>query len=151
MRLEVCFICRKHASAEAAAGVVYEDESVIASLMAAGAGEHRAYMGYVMLESKRHVPGLGDLSEREAGAVGMAMNRISAALREGLQAEHVYSFVQGDGVPHFHMHLVPRYPGTPVKYWHPTHILQWTEAPRGGFGELEGIRGRIRDALGRRS
>lgn len=142
-----CFICSKHHSPEARGMAVYEDAYVVASLMIAGAEERRAYLGYAIVETKRHAPALGDLHAQEAGAFGEAMNRVSAALRKALNAEHVYAFVQGDGVPHFHMHLVPRYAGTPDRYRHPVNILQWPDAPRGGAAELEAIRDSVRAAL----
>jgi diadenosine tetraphosphate (Ap4A) HIT family hydrolase len=37
------------------------------------------------------------------------------AQREALGAEHVYAFAIGDGLRHFHLHLVPRFPGTPAR------------------------------------
>jgi histidine triad (HIT) family protein len=43
--------------------------------------------------------------------------RASRALREAAGAEHVYAQVIGDRVPHLHVHLLPRYPGTPEDYW----------------------------------
>lgn len=139
---EECFICRKHRN-EAGPGrslIFHEDEQIIASLMAGGAETRGAYLGYAILETKRHVAGLGHLSPVEAKSLGAAMNVVSAALMRTLGAEHVYSFVQGDGVPHFHLHLVPRYPGTPEAHRHPTNILQWAGAPRGDLGELERLR-----------
>jgi diadenosine tetraphosphate (Ap4A) HIT family hydrolase len=44
-------------------------------------------------------------------------------------AEHVYLWVIGDEVPHLHVHLVPRYPGTPREYWGPG-VTRWPEGPR---------------------
>jgi diadenosine tetraphosphate (Ap4A) HIT family hydrolase len=29
----------------------------------------------------------------------------------------IYAFVLGHGVAHLHVHLLPRYPGTPSEYW----------------------------------
>ncbi|MBM7565169.1 diadenosine tetraphosphate (Ap4A) HIT family hydrolase [Paenibacillus sacheonensis] len=108
--------------------------------MTARAEERLAYLGYAVVETKRHAPGLGDLNAEEARAVGETMNRVSAALKETQSAEHVYAFVQGDGVPHFHIHLVPRYAGTPPEYRHPMNLVHWPDAKRGGHEALQGIR-----------
>ena len=44
-------------------------------------------------------------------------------------AEHVYSFVFGDGLAHLHVVLAPRYPGTPREYWG-VRLREWPDAPR---------------------
>jgi diadenosine tetraphosphate (Ap4A) HIT family hydrolase len=38
-----------------------------------------------------------------------------AAQRAALGAEHVYAFAIGDLLPHFHLHLVPRFAATPER------------------------------------
>ena len=108
-----CFICDKQASGDALGlGVIYEDSLVFASHIApddAGA----AYLGHVFVETKRHVARLGDLTDPEAAAVGTLVNDLSWSLLAAAGAEHVYSHVYGDGVPHLHVHLVARYPSAP--------------------------------------
>ena len=65
----------------------------------------------------RIVQRLGDLTAAEAPAFGSAVARASAALRTVAGAEHVYAMVIGDKVHHLHMHLIPRYPGTPQEFY----------------------------------
>jgi len=88
-----------------------------------------AYRGWLVVETKRHVSGLGDLTVEEAEAIGRAMSRVARVQREALGAEHVYAFVFGDAVPHLHVHLAPRYPDTPIEYWGP-RLNEWPEHPR---------------------
>ena len=66
-----------------------------------------------MMEPRRHVPGLANLTEQEAQALGLLMTRLSQALKACEAAEYVYAFVPGDAVPHLQIHLTPRYSGTP--------------------------------------
>jgi diadenosine tetraphosphate (Ap4A) HIT family hydrolase len=61
--------------------------------------------------------------------------RASRALREVAGAEHVYAAVWGDGVPHLHVHLLPRFPGTPREYWG-TQVNKWPQARRGDVAEI---------------
>ncbi|WP_308314902.1 HIT family protein [Bacillus sp. T33-2] len=89
------------------------------------------YLGHLMIDLKRHVPTIGDMMMEEAQAFGMAMARVSKALMEVEKAEHIYSLVLGDSVPHLHMHLVPRYPNTPKAYWGPMEAYDWEDAPVG--------------------
>ncbi len=141
-----CFICEKHQQGdEAQGGVLFEDKLVYVGHIHAVNGP-AAYRGYLMVEPKRHAPGLGDLTDEEAEAVGRMTNRVARLQREMLGAEHVYSFVYGDGVPHLHVHLAPRYPGTPTDYW--GHRLQrWPDAPMVDPDQMRTLVAELRDAL----
>lgn len=91
----------------------------------------------------RHAPGLGDLTDDEAASVGRLVSRVARALREVAGAEHVYSFVFGDGVPHLHVVLAPRYPGTPGEYWG-VRLTEWPEAPRVGEPTMRALVAELR-------
>jgi diadenosine tetraphosphate (Ap4A) HIT family hydrolase len=69
--------------------------------------------GWLVLTSERHARGWYDLAPEELAALGPLAARVMAAQRSGLGAEHVYAFAIGDLLPHFHLHLVPRYASTP--------------------------------------
>jgi histidine triad (HIT) family protein len=123
-----CFICDKHAEGGTAeGGVLYEDDLVYVGHLHT-MGSPTVYRGYLMVETKRHVAGLGELSDDEAAAVGRLVNRASRALRNGAGADHVFAYVYGTGIPHLHVHLAPRYPETPREFWGPS-IREWPEAP----------------------
>ncbi len=141
-----CFICHKHKEAVSAqSGLIYEDETVyIGHLLPQQATP--VYLGYLMLEPKRHAPGLADLTDSEAQALGLWAARLSRALKVSEKAEHIYAFVLGDHVPHVHIHLVPRYPGAPHQYWN-VHVDEWPDAPHGDLQEIAGLCLRIRAAL----
>jgi histidine triad (HIT) family protein len=143
-----CFVCEKHRQGdEAQGGVLYEDELVYVGHSHALDGP-TAYRGYLMIEPKRHARALGDLTDEEAAAIGRATNRFARLQREALGAEHVYSFVYGDAVPHLHVHLAPRYPGTPTDYW--GHRLQrWPDAPKVTLDEMRSLISLLRAAMHR--
>jgi histidine triad (HIT) family protein len=141
-----CFVCDKHRGAvEVPGGPIVDDELVYASHMWSPEGG-AVYLGYLFLEPKRHVPGLADLTPEEGARLGELTARLSLALRECEGAEHVYSAVIGHHVPHLHVHLAPRYPGTPEDYWW-TRLLDWPDAPRGGADEVAAVGQRLREAL----
>lgn len=126
-----CYICRKHrAEVRAPGGPIYQDDLVFASHAAIPEGQQTTYLGAVLIEPKRHIPGLADLSDQEAGVVGLLIARVSRALALVSQAEHIYLFVLGHHSDHLHIWLVPRYPGTPREYWG-LRVDEWPEAPRG--------------------
>ena len=109
-----CFVCAKHALGQnAPGGVLFEDDQVYAGHAYPLVEPVSAYRGYLVAEPVRHVAGLGDLTDPEAVALGLLVNRLARALKEVAEAEHVYSFGFGDGVAHLHVVLAPRYAGTP--------------------------------------
>jgi diadenosine tetraphosphate (Ap4A) HIT family hydrolase len=100
-----------------------------------------------MVEPKRHVLGLGDLTDDEAGAVGRLANRGARVLKAVVGAEHVYAFVYGGAVPHLHVHLAPRYPGTPRPFWGP-RLPEWPDAPKVDPVEMRVLVSRLRQNIG---
>lgn len=71
--------------------------------------------GWLVLTSERHARAWYDLDPAELSSLGLVVARVMAAQRAVLQAEHVYAFAIGDVLHHFHLHLVPRYAGTPER------------------------------------
>ena len=141
-----CYICRKHrGEITIPGGAIYED-----SLLYAGhikiEDAQPTYLGYLMIETKRHTPGLADLTDDEAQAIGSLAVRLSRALKASEGAEHVYAFVIGHHIPHFHMHIAARYPGAPRQYWD-VHVDEWPDAPHGGDQEIADLCARLRNYL----
>ncbi len=145
-----CFVCAKLASsfADVPGGELLGDPLVAVShlpLVTPAGSADSVYLGYLMVEPRRHLASLGDLSADEAAAFGRAASAASRALHSA-GAEHVYAAVIGHGVDHLHMHLIARYPGTPREYWW-TRVDEWPEAPRGGAAEVAAFCERLRAAL----
>jgi diadenosine tetraphosphate (Ap4A) HIT family hydrolase len=142
---EACAICEKHRGEGPLGGeLVVEDEHLLA-FHAPASAEDPAYLGYLFVETRRHVAELGDLTGEEADALGRLAARLSSALvRVG--ADHVYAAVIGDRARHFHLHLVGRQPGTPPEYWW-TRVDEWPGAPRGDPAEVARYCARLREAL----
>ncbi len=120
-------------------GPVAEDDLVLVSHAvtpeALGREGTRAYLGHLIVEPRRHAPGLADLTDMEARSVGLWSTLASRALRDVAGAEHVYAAVIGDAVPHLHVQLTPRFPGTPREYWW-TRVKEWPDARRGDAAEI---------------
>jgi diadenosine tetraphosphate (Ap4A) HIT family hydrolase len=71
--------------------------------------------GWLVLTSERHARAWYDLDAAELAGLGPLAARVMAAQRAALGAEHVYAFAIGDLLPHFHLHLVPRFADTPER------------------------------------
>lgn len=138
-----CFVCRKHrGKVGVPGGIVYEDELVHCSHIVVPEGRARVYLGTLFVEPRRHVAGIGDLHADEAERVGLLASRVAAALQATEGAEHVYVFVLGHHVPHLHVWLAPRYPGTPREFW-PLRLAEWPAAPTGGPPEIAALCERV--------
>jgi len=146
-----CFVCRKHREQGPLlpGGPVGEDELVIVSHLTPAAADRPSgpvYLGHLLVEPRRHAPGLADLTDAEARAVGWWCTQASRALREAAGAEHVYAAVIGDNVAHLHVHLLPRYPGTPREYWW-DRVDEWPDARRGTQPEIATLVAGLRACL----
>jgi ATP adenylyltransferase len=111
----------------------------------APADEHGlASLGYLFIETDRHVPYLADLSLNEAEALGRLRTRLAAALRAATHAEFVFAAVIGRGVAHFHEHLFARFPGTPNDVpWHQSDEA----APRADQATIADLARRLATAI----
>lgn len=147
-----CFVCRKQRDRGplVPGGPVAEDELMLVSHGAPpeafGREGATAYLGHLFVEPLRHAPGLADLTDAEARRLGWWCMRASRALRDVAGAEHVYAAVFGDGVPHLHVHLLARFPGTPREYWG-THVNRWPQARRGDAAEISALVAELRGYL----
>ncbi len=102
--------------------------------------------GYVIVSSVRHVRGLYDLDAAEAMALGPLLARVQRAQKAALGADHAYAFVLGDKVPHFHAHVVPRFPDSPP-HLRGSRIFQATEADARPVAEIEAAAAALAAAL----
>ena len=123
---------------------VYEDDLLYAHHF--GEEDRPTYLGHLLLETKRHVPGFAELTAAEAQAVGSLIARLSTALKRCTGAEKVYAVFYGEVTPHLHVHLTARYANIPKEYlrW---NIEDWPDAPRGGANEISALTKRLRATL----
>jgi diadenosine tetraphosphate (Ap4A) HIT family hydrolase len=74
-------------------------------------------VGQSLVIPRRHAPTLLDLSEEECVAIMAAARRLMRAMLDSLQPLGVLLYQNngvwsGQEVPHFHLHVVPRSPGS---------------------------------------
>ncbi|HEV2713060.1 MAG TPA: HIT family protein [Gaiellaceae bacterium] len=146
-----CLVCRElRGEIDIPGGFLEEDRVVLAfhvPPLAVEVGDPSPYLGHLLIVTRRHAPRLGDLTDDEAAAVGRAAARLARALIDVGGAEWVYSAVIGTGTPHFHLHLVPRYPGTPPDVpWYA--VDEWEGAPRADADEIAALGARLKASLG---
>lgn len=67
--------------------------------------------GFAYLEPRRHITDITALDGREAETLGAVLAAVAAALKEVTEAELVYVYIFGGGIPHLHLHLAPHRDG----------------------------------------
>ena len=106
METESCLICHKHKGLEPIppGGYIYEDEH----WMVCHAPVKIGPLGTLFIESKRHFLDFAEFNVEEQASYGVLAHKIYKALKQLMDAEHVYQLSTVEGVPHFHVWFVPR-------------------------------------------
>src|SRR5437870_3069193 len=112
-----CILC-DISSGQAQANFVYDDEDVFGIMSLDQPNPYK-----VLVVTRAHIETIFDLSDRQAARIFQAAVKISRAIREASGCEGL-NVVQSSGrvaqqdVFHFHLHLVPRFPGDNI-------LLSW--------------------------
>jgi histidine triad (HIT) family protein len=142
-----CLICRELSGrVELPGGPLIDEELVFGFHLPPITDYPRQLLGQLMVVPRRHAPGWADLTDAEAAATGTAIARLARALRATVDPERIYSAVIGHHVAHLHVHVFPRYPGTPADVgW--MESREWEGAPHGEAEEIAQLVGQLRAAL----
>ncbi len=89
---------------EIPADIVYEDATCIAFLDISPVTK-----GHTLLVSKQPHPWMIDAPDETVGHMFIVAKKLMTAIRSGIQCDYVQVGVIGKDVPHFHIHLIPRY------------------------------------------
>ncbi len=130
-----CIFCQIVAG-ELPAQVVDEDECTIAFL-----DINPGTRGHALVIPRRHARDLLQIEPDELSATMIAARRLAARVKERLRADGI-TLINSCGaaawqtVFHFHVHVIPRYQGDPLR-------LPWTPAP-GDADEIAAVATQLR-------
>jgi histidine triad (HIT) family protein len=116
-----CLFC-KIVAGEIPSTRVYEDERTIAFM-----DINPATRGHVLVVPREHATDLLEIEHQDLAAVGRTAQTLAQRVKERLGADGV-NLLNSCGssawqtVFHFHLHVIPRYKGDPLR-------LPWTPAP----------------------
>jgi len=122
-----CLFC-KIVAGEIPGTIVAEDERTVAFM-----DINPATRGHALVVPRRHAVDLGAIDPEDLAAVAGAAQRLATRARGALGADGVnlmnsWGSDAWQTVFHFHLHVIPRYAGDPLK-------LPWKPAP-GDEGEI---------------
>jgi histidine triad (HIT) family protein len=128
-----CIFCRI-ALGEIPSQVVFKDERVVAFM-----DINPVSRGHAIVIPTEHACFLWQLSAPSLSALGVALGRISLAVKQGVGAEAL-NILQNNGrlagqeVEHVHFHLIPRFPADHFHYRWPS-----TPADKAQLAEICGL------------
>ena len=110
--MDPCLFCEQMVSKPDAWQVLEETELTLSVLTVT-----QYEVGQSLVIPRRHAPTLLDLTDEESVAILAAARRLMQALIDALQPLGVLLYQNngvwsGQEVPHFHLHVVPRRPGS---------------------------------------
>lgn len=89
---------------EIPATIIYEDDESIAFL-----DIHPVAKGHTLLIPKEPYQWMQDVPDELLAKMFLKTKKLMFAMKEGLSCDFVQVSVVGQDVPHFHIHLIPRY------------------------------------------
>ena len=107
MQLDACILCRGEAADPELNVIEVWHDDLWRMTMSLDA----EVPGFCYLEPIRHIPHITDLDGEEAQTFGEVLAKVTSVLKEETNAELVYVYVFGGGVPHLHLHLAPHRSG----------------------------------------
>jgi diadenosine tetraphosphate (Ap4A) HIT family hydrolase len=144
--VETCDVCREiSGEIELPGGLLWESETVLA-FHVPPLLEPEPLIGHLLIVPRRHADTWADLTASEASEIGQVAAALSGPLRTLTRAERIYSAVLGHHSPHFHLHVFPRYPGTPKEFWFMA-ADEWEGSPKGGADQIATFVQQLRSEL----
>jgi histidine triad (HIT) family protein len=98
-----CIFC-KIIKGEISAHKIYEDKEFLAFLDIKPVSH-----GHILIVPKEHIIWMQDASDEIISKIFILTKKIMIATKKGLGCDYVLLSVAGNEVPHFHIHLIPRY------------------------------------------
>ena len=126
--------------------VVFEDDEFLVSHQIGDDGTKA--LGILHVQTKRHVPSLGNLNAREGRELGTLLASLSRLLESRTGAPWTYCFGFNEGPRHVHLVLGSRYSSLPPAYLR-LKFAEWPEAPRGQREQIASLCASLREDLAR--
>jgi len=101
--MDDCIFC-KIVKGEIPAEKIYEDELILAFL-----DINPVNYGHVLVIPKEHYQWFYDVPDDVLSHLMIKSKKLIVAIKETLKADYVALAVVGIDVPHFHLHLIPRW------------------------------------------
>jgi diadenosine tetraphosphate (Ap4A) HIT family hydrolase len=97
--------------------------------------------GWLLLDARRHLAGPLAFSDREALSWGQAVRHASQLVQRLTGCDRVYAIAFGEGAPHLHLHLIPRWSSDPLTAtWSVADLYRSVAAGKGPAADPQRVR-----------
>lgn len=103
-----CIFC-KIGKGEISSTKIYEDKEFLAFLDIKPVAD-----GHLLIIPKKHIVWMQEADDKTISEIFKLTKKLMLAVKNGLGCDYVQVSVVGNEVPHFHIHLIPRYKGDPL-------------------------------------
>jgi histidine triad (HIT) family protein len=83
---------------------VYEDDKFLAFL-----DVQPVSYGHILIIPKEHLVWMYDADDKTISEIFVLTKKLMISMKKGMQCNYVQVWVSGEEIPHFHIHLLPRY------------------------------------------
>lgn len=83
--------------------------------------------GHLLIIPKKHIVWMQEAPDKIIGDIFKLTKKMMLALKKGLKCDYIQVSIVGNEVPHFHVHLIPRYTGDAFRNF-PTKSYKSNEA-----------------------
>jgi histidine triad (HIT) family protein len=98
-----CIFC-KISKGEIPCHKVYENKSFLAFLDIQPISH-----GHILIIPKKHIVWMYEADDKTTADIFKLTKKIMLALKKSLKCDYVQVWISGEEIPHFHIHLLPRY------------------------------------------
>jgi histidine triad (HIT) family protein len=118
---EDCIFC-KIVKGEIPCDKIYEDKKFLVFL-----DIKPVSYGHLLIIPKKHTVWMQEVDDKTIANIFKLTKKMMLALKKGLKCDYIQESVVGNEVPHFHIHIFPRYftehfPNLPTKKYEPKEI-----------------------------
>ncbi len=99
----ICIFC-KIINKKIPSNKIYENEDFLAFLDIEPVSD-----GHILIIPKKHIVWMQEADDKMIAEIFQLSKKLIKAIKEGLKCDYVQLSVVGTDVPHFHVHLIPRY------------------------------------------
>jgi len=97
--------------------------------------------GWLLLDARRHLAGPLAFSDCEALSWGQAVRHASQLVQRLTGCDRVYAIAFGEGAPHLHLHLIPRWSSDPLTAaWGVADLYRAVAAGKGPAADPQRVR-----------
>jgi histidine triad (HIT) family protein len=101
--MDDCIFC-KIINKEIPVDKVYEDDNFLAFL-----DIQPVSSGHMLIIPKKHTIWMQEAEDETIAEIFKLAKKLMLAIKKGLRCDYIQVSVAGTDVPHFHIHLIPRY------------------------------------------